>query len=241
MVVSEGKLHPVQPALAAAPCRIPERAHQHGDLLGLDLVRHLAVDFLRNLRGRQQDVPPLHVGLRPPAHVGELAHDPAAVAVHRVRETPIAGDDRVVVVGDHVPGAGRRGGVDAGRAADDGEARAAPGLGFVVGAEARAGVAVLGHGLGVPGREDAVLEGEPADPEGREEMAKLVRHGPQHGRERTARQRAGRSFSTRTSIRRSVSRPLPRRSVERSAIPASKIGACHILTMAGREPAVSRE
>ena len=90
VVVGEGELHAVQAALAAAPRRVPERPHQHGDLLGLDLVRHFPVDLLGNLRGRQQHVPALDVGLGPPAHVRELAHDPAVVAVDGLRDAAIA-------------------------------------------------------------------------------------------------------------------------------------------------------
>mgnify|MGYP003694401603 CR=1 FL=1 len=107
VVVGEGELHAVQAALAAASRRIPECPHQHGDLLGLDLVRHFAMDLLGNLRGRQQHVPALDVGLGPPSHVRELAHDPAVVAVDGLRDAAIAGDDGVVVVGDHVPGGWR--------------------------------------------------------------------------------------------------------------------------------------
>ena len=44
-------------------------------------------------------------------------------------------------------------------------AHAAARLALVVGAEPRAGLAVLGHGLGVPGREDAVPEGQAPDPD----------------------------------------------------------------------------
>jgi hypothetical protein len=178
VVVGKGQLHAVQAALAAAARRIAERPHQHGDLFGLDLVRHLAVDFLGNLRGRQQHVPALHVGLGPPPHVRELAHDAAVVPVHGLRDAAVPRDDGVVVVGDHVPGARGRGGVNAGRAADDREAGAAPGLGFVVGAEAGAGLAVLRHRFRVAAREDAVLQRQTAHAERREQVAKLVGHGP---------------------------------------------------------------
>ena len=50
VVVGEGQLHAVEPALAAAPRGVAERPHEHGDLLGLELVRHLAVDLLGDLR-----------------------------------------------------------------------------------------------------------------------------------------------------------------------------------------------
>jgi hypothetical protein len=50
------------PSGNAAP--LPERAHDLGDLLGFHLVGHLAMDPLRNLRGRQ-DVRFLAVRLRP--------------------------------------------------------------------------------------------------------------------------------------------------------------------------------
>jgi hypothetical protein len=43
-------------------------------------------------------------------------------------------------------------------------------------AKARAGLALLRHGLGVAAREDAVLEGEVAHPQRREQVPVLGRH-----------------------------------------------------------------
>ena len=176
VVVGERELHAVQAALAAAAGRVPERAHHHGDLLGLDLVRHLAMHLLRDLRGRQQHVHLLHVGLGAPAHVGELAHDPAIMAMHGVRDAAIARDHRIVVIGDHVPRAGRGRRMHAGGPADDGQRRAAAGLGLVIGPEARAGLALLGHRLGVAAREDAVLQREPTHSQRREQVTILGGH-----------------------------------------------------------------
>src|SRR6476660_7782789 len=67
--------------------------------------------------------------------------------------------------------------MDTRRPADDREGASAARLALVVGAEPGAGLALLGHGLGVPGGEDAVPEGQAPDPDGREEIAKLVCHG----------------------------------------------------------------
>src|SRR5262245_36523596 len=67
--------------------------------------------------------------------------------------------------------------MDAGRAADDRERRAAARLRLVVAEQARSRLAILGHRLGVRGREGAVLEGEPANLKRREQVSELVGHG----------------------------------------------------------------
>ena len=79
VVVGERQLDPVEPALAAAPHGVPECPHQHRDLLGLELVRNLAVDPLRDLGRREEDVPALVVRLGPAAHVRQLGEDEAVV------------------------------------------------------------------------------------------------------------------------------------------------------------------
>ena len=177
VVVGERELDPVEPALAAPPHGVPERAHEHRDLLGLELVRDLPVDALRDLGRREEDVPALVVRLGAPAHVGELGEDEAPVTMDGLRHRAVGGDDRVVVVRGHVPRARRGGGVDARRAAEDRERATAARLALVVRAEPGPGLPVLGHGLGVPGGEDAVPEGQASDADRREQIAKLVCHG----------------------------------------------------------------
>jgi hypothetical protein len=110
VVVGEGQLDAVEPPVATAPSGVAEGPDQHGDLLGLDLVRHLAVQLLRDLGGREEDVPASGVRLGSAAKVGELREAETAVAVDGVGERPVSGNDRVVVVRDQVPlGGGGRG------------------------------------------------------------------------------------------------------------------------------------
>lgn len=177
MVLRERQLRTVQPAVTTASRGVAERPDHHRNLLRLHLVRHFPVNVLRDLGRRQQHVPALDVGLRPSSQVRELTHDQAVVPVDRVGDGAIGGNDRVVVVGDHVPRRGRRGRVDAGGAADDREGGAAPGLCLVVGAQSGAGLAILGHRLRVPAREDAVLEREATHAKRREQVPKLMGHG----------------------------------------------------------------
>src|SRR5437867_10839486 len=75
VVVRHRDLDPVQPALPAATRRRAEGAHEVGDLLGLDLVRDLAVDGLGDLGGSEEGVRPLGVGLGPAAEVRELGQE----------------------------------------------------------------------------------------------------------------------------------------------------------------------
>src|SRR2546429_401176 len=64
--------------------------------------------------------------------------------------------------------------------AEDREGATALRLRLVVAAEPQGRPAVLGHGLGVAGGVDAVLEGDGAHASRREERAKLVSHGLPH-------------------------------------------------------------
>src|SRR2546430_10747821 len=61
--------------------------------------------------------------------------------------------------------------------AEDREGAPALRLRLVVAREPRRRPAALGHGLGVAGGVDPVLEGDGAHPDRREERAKLVEHG----------------------------------------------------------------
>ena len=69
MVVRHRDLDPVETAFAAAAGGLAEGAHELGDLLGLDLVRHVTMDSLGHLRRRQQDRRLFAVGLRPAAEM----------------------------------------------------------------------------------------------------------------------------------------------------------------------------
>ncbi len=176
MVVGKRQLHAIEAPFATAPRCVAERAHEHRDVLLLHLVRHLAMDLLRDLRRRQQHVHSLDVRLSPPSEVRELAHDTAVMPMDRVGDGAIGRHDRVVVIRDHVPGRGGRRGMDAGGAADDRERGATARLRLVVRGEARPRLPALGHRLRVRGRDDSVLQREPADTERREEVPELVRH-----------------------------------------------------------------
>jgi len=169
MVVSHRELDAVEPALAAAARRLAERADELGDLLGFELVRHLAMHPLGDLRRRQQHARLFTVGLGPAAHVRELGEDVTAVGVDRVGERTVCRDDRVVVIGDLLPGGGRRRGVHARGAAEDRERAAAARLRLVIAREPGAGPAILGHRLGVARGVDAVRERETADLDRREQ------------------------------------------------------------------------
>src|SRR6185369_7506291 len=50
MVVRHRELDPVEPGFPAAARRLAEGAYELGDLLGLELVRHVAMHALGNLR-----------------------------------------------------------------------------------------------------------------------------------------------------------------------------------------------
>src|SRR5262249_25785513 len=76
----------------------------------------------------------------------------------------------------HVPCGRRRRRMHARGPADDRQRTAAARLRLVVGAEAGPGLALLGHRLGMSGREDAVLQGKAADAHRRETVAELVSH-----------------------------------------------------------------
>ena len=178
VVVGERELDPVEPALAAAADGISECAHDHRDLIVVHLVRDLPVDALRDLGRGEEHVPALVVRLGAPAHVRELGEDVAAVPMDRLRHRAVGGEDRVVVIRGHVPRASRGGGVDARRAAEDRQRAPAARLALVVRPEPGSGLPVLRHGLGVPRREDPVTEGQASDADGREQIAKLVCHGP---------------------------------------------------------------
>src|SRR5207249_3429075 len=141
-----------------AASRLAARPDQLGDLLGFQLVRHLAMDALRDLRRRQQRARNLGVGLRTPSQVRELREDQTAVRVDPVGERAVARDDGVVVVGNLLPGGGRRRGVDARGPAEDRERAATPGLGLVVAPEPLGRPTALRHGFGVTGGIDAVLQ-----------------------------------------------------------------------------------
>src|SRR5438876_11907338 len=80
-------------------------------------------------------------------------------------------------VGDLLPGRRRRRRMHARGPAEDREGAPALGLRLVVAREPRRRPAALGHGLGVAGGGDPVLEGDGAHPDRREERAKLVGHG----------------------------------------------------------------
>jgi len=177
VVVRHGELDPVEAAGAAAARRLAERADQRGDLLGLELVGHLAVDSLRDLGGGQQHGRHLGIRLGPPAEMRQLGEDEAVVAVHGVGDLPIAGNDGVVVVGDLLPGRRRGGRMHARGPAEDREGAPAPCLRLMVAREPRCRPATLGHGLGVAGGVDPVLEGDGAHSGRREQRAKLVGHG----------------------------------------------------------------
>src|SRR5213593_1408915 len=107
----------------------------------------------------------------------QLGEDEAVVAVHGVGDLPIAGNDGVVVVGDLLPGRRRGGRMHARGPAEDREGAPAPCLRLMVAREPRRRPAALGHGLGVAGGVDPVLEGDGAHPDRREERTKLVGHG----------------------------------------------------------------
>ena len=151
VVVRHGELDPVETPVATPPRRIAEGGDQLGDLLRFQLVRDLAMDALRNLRGRQEDATRLRIRLRAPAEVRELREHETVVAVHGIRERAIGRDDGVVVVGDLLPRRGRRRWVNAGGSAEDRERAAAAGLGLVIAPQPFRRPPVLGHGLGVTG------------------------------------------------------------------------------------------
>src|SRR5213076_2400766 len=119
----------------------------------------------------------LGIRLGPAAEMRQLGEDEAVVAVHGVGDLPVAGNDGVVVVGDLLPGRRRRRRMHARGPAEDREGAPAQRLRLMVAREPRRRPAALGHGLGVPGGVDPVLEGDGAHPDRREERAKLVGHG----------------------------------------------------------------
>src|SRR2546428_5697453 len=90
--------------------------------------------------------------------------------------SPVGGNDRVVVVGDLFPGRRRRRRMHTRGSAEDREGAPALRLRLVVAREPRRRPAALGHGLGVAGGVDPVLEGDGAHPDRREERAELVGH-----------------------------------------------------------------
>src|SRR5258708_40077744 len=108
MVVRNRDLDAVQSSLAKAPRRLAEPPDELGDLLGVQLVWHLAMDALGDLRRRQQRTRNVGVGLRTPSEVRELREDQTVVRVYRVGEHTVGRNDGVVVVGDLLPGGGRR-------------------------------------------------------------------------------------------------------------------------------------
>ena len=139
-------------------------------------MRDLAVDGLGDLGGSEEGVRPLGVGLGPAPEVRELGEDQAVVGVHRAGHLAVGADDRVVVIGDLPPRGGRRRRVDARGAAEDREGAAAARLGLVIVPETLRRPAALGHGLGMSRGVDAVPERDGADPDRREERAKVVGH-----------------------------------------------------------------
>ncbi len=176
VVVRHGELDPVETTVATPARRIAEGGDQLDDLLRFQLMRDLAMDAFRNLRGRQEDATRLRIRLRAPAEVRELREHETVVAVHGIRERTIGRDDGVVVVGDLLPRRGRRRWMHAGGAAEDRERTAAARLGLVIAPQPFGRPPVLGHGLGVTGRVDPVLEREAADLDRREQRLKLVGH-----------------------------------------------------------------
>ncbi len=151
VVVRHRELDAVEPGFAAAERRRAEGAHELGDLLGFELVRHVAMHALGDLRRRQQHVRLLAVGLRSASHVRELGEDEASVRVHGLGERAVRRDDRVVVIRDLLPRRGGRRGMHARGAAEDRERAAAARLGRVIAREAIARPAALGHRLGMAG------------------------------------------------------------------------------------------
>ena len=163
MAVGE-ELGAVEAALLAAPRGIAERAHHPADVVAVHLLRERAMRMFAHHRGSDRRKPVLHVPQRAVAHVRDLAHDGAAVAVHALGELPEHGDDGVVADVDLAErGRGIRG--DVRRPAEHGQREPPLGLLLVVELIAQLRVPVLDVSGRMAGAHDAILEGHVAKSE----------------------------------------------------------------------------
>ena len=163
------QLGAVEPALLAARRGVTERAHHPPDVVAVHLLGERAVRVLAHHRGRQRRQPVLDVPQGAMPHMGDLAHDRAAVAADTLGELPQHGNDRVVADVDLAERGGRvrR---DVGGAAEHGEREAALGLLLVVELVAQLRMLVLDVSGGVARAHEPVLERHVAEPEGLQEM-----------------------------------------------------------------------
>ncbi len=123
--VGGGDLQPVEAALLAAARGGGEVGDDPGDVLGFHLLRDGSARRLPPWRGGDGGQPVVRVPARAPAHVGELDHQPGAVAVDALGELLKVGNDGIVGDGDLIPGRRRAVECHGGGAAEHGEPDAA--------------------------------------------------------------------------------------------------------------------
>ena len=118
------QLRAVQPALLAAQRSIAERPHDPADVAPVHLLRKGAMRGLAHDRRRHGRQPVLHVPERAMAHMGDLAHDGAAVPMDPRGELLQHGDNGIVADIDLAEG-GRRVWRNVGRPAEHGQRKPA--------------------------------------------------------------------------------------------------------------------